>query len=228
MIDKTKVSRKIQYTDTCILFNYAIVGNYFTGKHIVDYFIDYMKHYENDFRNTEKNYICRMYNSLEQSNFDRDLLESYLSGKANKYAKYFHHHLLDTCRNRYENIPGLRLISKLHYTSSKSSFIESRNKFRAEFIIINGADKYVLQKLINEKLRRQVALANIYVDELEKEEVHGISRKNFKFQCNHSHTVFCDSNAFYLRNTNNNELFSIQQNWLLITKRGNILVYTRN
>ncbi|MHA1877177.1 MAG: hypothetical protein ACTSUC_12110 [Promethearchaeota archaeon] len=227
MIDKTKVSRKIQYNDTCILFNYAIAGNYFTRKHIIDYFIDYMKYFESDFKSSKEDQILRIYHSIEQSNFDRDLAERYLSFKSNGYAKFFHQHLKVTCRNKFANIPGLKLISKLHNNSDKPSFVESRKKFRDKFFIINGADRYGLQKLINEKLKQQVAIVNIYVDELEKEGVHSISGKNFKFQCNHSHTVFCDSNAFYLCNTNNNELFSIPQNWLYIIKRGNLLVYTQ-
>lgn len=197
-IDKTH----IQIDNTCLLSSFAVVGNYFNGNKIDEYFEGYYNHFINDFLTKNITFQMRSFENVQSIHIN--------------------------CHGQLLNMSGYDILDDLYKNSNQQVFVDCRNKFNAENVsfdyntglITNGTFQ---NTSINDFLQdtNRNTIINIFLgDKLN-------ATKNIfdKIQM-HSLTVYYAKGGFYCHDTNNPKNdYKLPSNWWNSINIRHVLIY---
>lgn len=232
------------YWNTCMMSNYAVCCNYFTGKDVDTYFDDYFLEFEKDFANPLSFFGAKSKNNSLHSEFAthynsqfKDFIKDYkeyLSGRIDisiimeEYGSVFTYHF--HLRTQPNYIPykkdqskeegGYQFLKLLHDNIDQPNFKESREKVNVFFI----------ERIQTGGCFRQNDLGFLDSDEL-VEYVRNEEVLINAYDSNHSHslTIYCDLNtkSFFVHNTNEpNDDKLLPDYW--VNSYDNFLIYKLN
>jgi len=218
MIDISKIDKSHQqYWNTCLFSNYAVCCNYFTGVDIKYYFEDYLREFEDDFKNPHL--FFNFYNKTDPnkkklSTQDIDL-NLYLSDYTKYVSKLIDINFLRNDNNAkvftyqfhirtYEKfipynqpqiqIGGYKFLKLLHDNINQKEFIDVKSKINV--FEIGTCSPEILQNNVlgfanTEQLKNYMKSNEVLVNAMYKTE-NGV----------HSVTIYYNSNSFWLHDTN--------------------------
>jgi len=227
------------YSDTCLMSNYAVCCNYFTGIDINDYFADYISEFDDDFSDPtnffNNPYLQRIltlkgFSSHYNSSFQNFLIDynQYKSSNStiglimNNYGSIFTAHYHVSTYNGYipynadpgMDIGGFPFVKLLHDNVSQQSFIQSRKL--VEVINLTKNEHGIFPKnnlgIVDTKgLMYYIKKNPVIIN---------------AFKSQHSYTIYYDlqSHSFWVHDTNSPMIdIPISGNWL--SNYGDILLY---
>jgi len=189
-----------QIYDTCLLSNFAVVGNYFISERIEDFFKNYYIEFESFFRKHGITFIWPEFGFCQS-----------------KHINYYAHQ---------SNISGYDVLLKLFLQSKQTIFKKCKSNFDAEKIslknglITNGT---FVNESINDFLRNSKieSIINVFINKND-----GVSN-NHPFDKFHMHslTIYYNKN-FYCHDTINPlDDIILPENWWEYNRIGDILIY---
>lgn len=225
MIDGSKINKQHQqYGKSCLLSNYAVASNYFTGIDIDEYFIDYLKEFEKDFLNMS--FICSsfdiMFNAaisqfeqVVKSNYSYFISKSFI--QMNAPIIISHYHIIcqaKGCSFAPVGIPGLKFMMLLQENSKQHSFQRAKSVIILElYDYKDDATKKQLNQDLNSMLDNEECIMNVFSTR------HG-----------HSFTIYKDNrtNKLFVHNTNQPSMDTpLPIDWMSSFDYGEILKYVR-
>ena len=244
MIDKNRINNTHkQFHDSCLLSNYAVACNYFTRIEVENYFMDYLKEFEDDFmnltifhnpknnqyirdnigdynrfqidiKNMKNHFLC-----VAHKNFD--LTETIEFLRIYSTIIVFHLHTIcvsSGCNFTKNNIPGLEFIQKFHSYSEQINISNSREIIDTQlYNFKNENNKMQLNDEINDELHNKECVINVFTN-----------HSNNGFLNMHSYTIYKDikTKKIYIHDTNRPDRDSeVSEKWISNFESGQILKY---
>jgi len=229
MIDRDRINiTHRQFTDSCLLSNYAVASNYCTNIEIIYYFIDYLREFENDFldlsifdnpNNTTLFHMRNQFELLVNNNYELNMTKNFID----RYSRILVTHLHIICRSSgchftESGIPGLEFIKKLHLYSDQNSYKSTRNIIDLNlYSFSDNNQKYQLNNVINTELHEKECIINVFTN-----------HSTQPFIDMHSYTIYKDkeTETIFIHDTrrphNDRE---IPENWINFFESGQVLKY---
>ena len=226
MIDGKRIDKKHNQNKkpTCLMSNYAVASNYFTGIDIEEYFIDYLKEFENDFLDMSffSPYfditlfmMKARFEQVMKSNYNALVSQNFLELYAERVVN--HYHIIcqsKGCSFAPVKIPGLQFMKLLQENSKQHSYQCANEIIRLElYDFKNDVTKKQMNQNLNSMLNDEECILNVF------------SNKH-----RHSFTIYKDENAkeIMVHDTNMPDQDSpMPSDWMLSFDDGEVLKYVR-
>jgi len=231
MIDGSKIDKRHhQYGLSCLLSNYAVASNYFTGIDIDEYFVDYLKEFEKDFLDMSyfsASFDLALWTTISQfhmvvnNSYDRLLANNFVHAYASIIKDHYHIVCqVKGCSFAPPNIPGLEFMKLLQENSTQYSYQRTNSACKLElYEFKKDESKIKLNQELNSMLQNEECVLNVFSDE----SLSPLIKR-------HSHTIYKDmlTGIILFHNTNSpirDE--ELNDDWMSLVGEGQVLKYTR-